>query len=240
MVFTNKLFAIILSVILSIVSSTIAPSSAHPADASDIAIKLDALHELGIAFSEETALLIGQSIDETKSRLADFGFDDAQFSSYPIILSMLGTGKYDEATQQLIPLTNDVYAFDAECYDIEGAYEGFLRAVSRISNGEIRIDNCQSDVSETTLESGIGTQQVAFRLNDKSYDFTAQFYYDWMDCTLIDYVNSILEAQGIDKRLWCMFDGGQGFVVFYNTAEWAQAFWERTGYPLAQGAADAL
>lgn len=240
MVFTNKLFAIILYILMLIAPNTATPFAARPADASDIAIKLDALRALGIAFSEETAFFIEQSIDETKSMLADLGFEGSQFSSYPIILSMLGTGIYDEATQQFIPLTDDVYAFDAECYDIEGAYGDFLLAVSRISNGEIRIDSYRSDVSETTWEAGIGTQQVAFRLNEKSYDFTAQFYYDWMDCTFIDYVNSILEAQGIEKRLWCMFDGGQGFVVFYNTAEWAQTFSARTGCPLARGAADAL
>jgi len=239
MITIHHFLSAMLSVVVLVASFTSSVLITRPDSASDVATKLHVLNELGIEFSEETGRLIEQSIEETKSMFVDLGFDGSQLSSYPIILSRLGTGYYDKEAQCLIPLTNSVYAFDAECYDIAGAYEDFLLSVARISNGEIRIDECHSDVSEATFEAGIGTQEVTFSLNGISCNFTAQFYYDWMDCTIIDYVNQILDEQGIGKSLWCMYDGGQGAIVFYNTAEWAQVFMERTGYPLAVKANEA-
>ncbi|MCL1963694.1 MAG: hypothetical protein FWF69_01355 [Firmicutes bacterium] len=233
MFLVSRLLSAMLSVAILAASYTFSSFSAlRPLSASDITTKLHVLGELGIEFSQETGLSIEQSLYETASTWADLGID-VPISSYPIILSMLGIGKYDPATQGFIPVTNSVYAFDAECLDITKAYGDFLLAVSRISNEEIRIDDYHSEVSEATFEAGIGTQEVTFTLNGNPYRFTAQFYYDWMDCTIIDYVNRILDEQGIDKRLWCMFDDGQGFVVFYNSAEWAREFSRRTNCPLA-------
>ena len=241
--FISRLLAATLSALLALSNPSL-PFSKHPTDTSGVAEKLQVLDALGIEFSEETGLFIEQSIeqwiDEMAARFTDGEMDFTQFASYPAILSMLGTGKYDEATHSLIPVTNSVYAFDAECFDIVGAYGDFLIAVSRISNGEIRIDDYHSDVDMATFEAGKGIQEVTFNFNEKLYHFTAQFYYDWMDCTIIDYVNLILDEQGIDKRLWCMFDGGQGFVVFYNTTEWAREFSNRTGCALAVKAKGAL
>ena len=95
-------------------------------------------------------------------------------------------------------------------------------------------------MDHATFESGTGGQEVLFNLNGKPYTFSAQFDYDWLDCAIIDYLNDILKAEGIANRLWCMFDGEQGFVVLYNTAEWAQTFSERTNYPLALTAGEAM
>ena len=123
---------------------------------------------------------------------------------------------------------------------ITEAYGDFLFAAARISNGEIRIDGYHSDVDHDTFTLGTGAQEVFFNLNGKPYTFSAQFYYDWLDCAIIDYVNDILEEQGIASRLWCMYDGEQGFVVLCNTAEWAQTFSKRTNYPLALKANEAM
>ena len=248
MAFISRLFSAMLSVAILTATYASPRLAARPADTSiaggasglSVAAALHVLGEAGIEFTEETGLYIEQSMEEMTAMLAGWGMDVSQFMTYPVILSMLGTGKYDADTHSFIPLTNSVYAFDAECYDILEAYADFLRAVTRISNDEIRIEAYHSDVEEATLESGIGVQEVFFHLNGKAYCFTAQFYYDWMDCTLIDYVNQILDEQGIAKRLWCMFDGGQGFVVFYNTVEWAREFSERTNCPLALTAHEAL
>lgn len=239
MIFISHFFSIVFSVAILIVStSSLFP--ARPAGISDVATKLHVLEELGIEFSEETRGYIKESVNNSKALWADSGIDASQFSSYPSILLILGTRDYDMVTDSFIPLTDSLYAFDAECFDIIESYGDFLLAVSRISGGEIHVGNYHSDVDESIFESGIGTQEVTFDLNGHPYCFTAQFYYDWMDCGIIDFVNDILDEQEIDKRIWCMYDGGQGFVVFYNTAEWAREFYERTGCPLAVKANEAF
>lgn len=218
--------------ILVLLTTLLCPFQAQALDAFDLAVKFWVLKELGIDFSEETQLDMQVSICETKANLESLGIDATQFTSYPFILSMLGMGKYDEASHSFIPLSNNVFAFDAECIDISEAYGKLLYEVSRISNGEIQIEDYRSDVDEATFEAGIGIQEVVFKLNGEPCHFTAHFYYDWLDCTIIDYVNSLLEGQNTEKRLLYMSDGAQGLVVFYNTVEWAIKFKNQTGYSL--------
>jgi hypothetical protein len=244
MIIVSRLLHALLSVaILTTLSATnnLSPQNAAVyASGASVASMLQTLNEAGIEFSDETGLLIELYMQEMRSKIADLGMDTSQYISYPVILSILGTGRYDTALQSFSPFTNSAYAFDAECYDIVKAYEDFLLSVSRISNGAILIEEYYSDVDEATFKYGIGIQKVFFKLNGQLYCFSAKFFYDWMDCSIIDYVNQILAEQGIDKRLWCMFDGGQGFVVFYNTAEWACRFTELTHCPLALKASEAL
>ena len=48
--------------------------------------------------------------------------------------------------------------------------------------------------------------------------------YDWIDPDILGVFNGLLEQTDAAERFYVIGDNGQGALVFYRTAEWAQAF----------------
>ena len=53
--------------------------------------------------------------------------------------------------------------------------------------------------------------------------------YDWIDPDILGVFNGLLEQTDAAERFYVIGDNGQGALVFYRTAEWAQAFEKATG-----------
>ena len=151
---------------------------------------------------------------------------------YLSLLSSEGYGSYDD-NWVWYPSSDSVYSFDCEVLDTSHMYTYFLRGVLAISGEEFSLTYIEERQDEVDFYSSSGTQTISFRYNDTPYYFRARYMGDWMDCTIIDYVNYVLETEGNPKRLWCIGDGGQGYIVFYNTEEWADQFRETTGLELS-------
>ncbi len=195
----------------------------------------EVLRELG--FSQFTEERMESEAEEYIAILRELSLYFPEWVEYiqePGYLSLLadeGYGSYDD-NWIWHPSSDSVYSFDCEVLDTSRMYTYFLRGVLAISGEEFSLTYIEESQKEVDFYSSTGTQTLSFRYNDTPYYFRARYMGDWMDCTIIDFVNSVLEAEGNAKRLWCIGDGGQGYIVFYNTEEWAEQFNEATGLEL--------
>ncbi|MGI6174349.1 MAG: hypothetical protein ACOYI8_10705 [Christensenellales bacterium] len=145
----------------------------------------------------------------------------------------IGFGNYDYDTGIWTPTSSDVYAFDAEIYDVENMYSLFLQGVASIVPGFEPTDICETieEFDEDTQNAQptqpdamppIGNTAVSFVLNGKRFERVLGFYGDWFNDSAIDWVNEILEQEGFDGRLHIFFDGMQGLYLFYGDAEYGE------------------
>lgn len=158
--------------------------------------------------------------------------NDYMAPDYRGVLSSEGYGNYDD-NWIWHPSSDSVYSFDCESLDSSRMYTYFLRGVLAISGEEFSLTYIEESQKEVDLYSNSGAQTLSFRYNDTPYYFRARYMGDWMDCTIIDFMNNVFETEGNSKRLWCTGDGWQGYILFYNTEEWAKEFQEATGLELS-------
>jgi len=188
--------------------------------------EFDVLRSLGIEISQDDQVHVQAELDEINRWLGE-AVDE--YNRYETIIGILGYGGYDETTYQYISYSDDVYAFDAEAWDIITAYQVLLEAVERMSDGAVCIDNIRTSMTEKLFDAGVGKLLIQFSVNGEECRFIAEFYYDWMDCGIIDYLNNCLEEQGHQHRIWSLYDGGQGLILMCKTKEWMQRFENKTG-----------
>lgn len=194
------------------------------------------LRSLGLEISDEAEEYVRSSADAFWEKLPEeiqkmYGGKEDYFD-LTSILSTLGFGRYDFESDAFEPLTDDIFGFDAEMWDIPGDYLALLEAVARLSGGEVTVSDWEYQVDERALMRGAGEMRLTFSLNGVPCIFDAELMDDWMDCRIIDCVNEYLEAAEIPNRVWCMFDGGQGYILFYNDSDWARRFEDVTGCAL--------
>lgn len=143
------------------------------------------------------------------------------------ILSYTGIGQFDSAMRRWSPSSDTVYSFDMEALDPGKMYTFFLQGISAINQKEFSIDTPKESVA---LDGE--PHKIDFRYNGRPYEFAAKGSGDWFDLRILNFVNSILEENKSNKRLFFLVSGCQTIVIFYNTPEWADAFTEKLGYPL--------
>ncbi len=146
------------------------------------------------------------------------------------LLVSIGMGDYDDTSYTWTPASHDVYAFDAEIFDIENMYALFLQGVQSIVPG---FD--YQDVTETLEEYKVhpalkellaadsrpyeGIKTVSFTLNGHAYQKELDYYGDWFNEEAIAWINEVLGQEGFDGRLYDFFDGGQGLILIYGSQE---------------------
>lgn len=201
-----------------------------------VAEKLGVLTELGLSIPADMERLL-------QEELAEYGWTDFEFS-WPMLLSGIGMGDFCPESGKMEPWTDSFFAFDAEMYDIGGDYGTFLENAARISGGGIQVSDFRCEIDAENEEKWIRDEPAVigldFVLNGRPLHYDAALMSDWMDCAIIDFVNAALEETDGEARLWCMFDGCQGMIVFYGDGEWAQRFEEETGCALATTAEGAM
>ena len=202
--------------------------------------KIETLRGLDIDISEEAAGKVAQAMAEWRDyyERSDWARESPGLldflDSYESLLSMLGNGagEYDEQTWEIIPITDDVYAFDAEMITIQVGYQELLHAVTRLSGGKIDIRNLSMSIPGAVLESGYGAFYMVFQINGKPVRYKAKLRTDWMDENILDFLNEQIRAIDPENQLWAMYDGGQGAILFYRDAAWAERFQAVTGCEL--------
>lgn len=183
------------------------------------------LRELGITNINNE--LITQLEDEWKEYPEDILID-----KMALLLCTIGYGEYDYTTGKWTPSSNKVYSFDMECFDIDNMYQLLFEGISSIGEDELNFSNIIVDTSKVDFDRGIGTQTFQFDLNGKTHVLEGDYYNDWYDIEILDYLNEILENENKAKKLYFMSDGYQSFIVFYCDKEWADLFEKKTGYKL--------
>jgi len=178
---------------------------------------VDALHALGFDVKEDSSLK------------GAFG-DNSGIEAY-MLLAELGMGEYDFESGEWTPSSNQVYAFDAEVFDVAQMYTLFLKGIQSIVP-DIEITDVKEDLSGMTEEmtsseeSGEmtdGTRSVSFLCNGHSYATELISYGDWINPDMIEFMNDVLAKENCPKRLHLLPVMDQIAVLVYCTEEQAAA-----------------
>lgn len=139
-----------------------------------------------------------------------------------------GLGDYDYDTFEWKPLTDRLYAFDAEVFDISNMYGLFLQGVQAIAD-DLTITDVREDLSGMQMEMTEpedprepptdGVRSVAFRCNGHEYAVTLTSLGDWFNSNeFLPFMNEVLEKEHCEKRLWALYGGmDQMLVIVYGT-----------------------
>ena len=145
------------------------------------------------------------------------------------ILLNLGMGEFNEATGEWMPKSNQVYAFDAEVFDVEHMYTLFLQGVQSIVP-DVVISDIQEDLSQMTdgmipsetvewMQTD-GKRTVSFICNDHPYSIELESWGDWINVGMLDYMNDVLEKEGCPNRLHVIsHEMDQLVMLIYSTQE---------------------
>ena len=194
---------------------------------------VQALQNVGIQVPDGAAEATRKRMDEWDAYSERLGMTAIQHSAREYAANLLvyiGMGKYDYTSYTWTPTASDVYAFDAEVFDIGNMYALFLQGVASIVPG---FD--YQDVTETleenevhpTLEEMIaaggfiseGTKTVSFTLNGHGYQKELEYYGDWFNEEAIAWINAVLEQEGFDGRLYEFYDSWQSVILIYGSEE---------------------
>lgn len=145
------------------------------------------------------------------------------------LLLTVGAGEFDFDTLEWTPSSRQIYCFDLEAFNIDQMYTYFLEGVLAINEGEFEITQIEEKLSREQTDKGPKSHKIQFKCNETKYEYDAEVLYDWFDTGILDYMNRVLEKEGISKRLYFMGDGYQECIVLYCTQEWAENFNRLTG-----------
>ena len=194
---------------------------------------VDALRSLGIHIPDEMYTDIKADLEDylDTRKQCDFAVQVTNASFAADLLIAVGQGVYDYEAYAWTPTSSDVYAFDAEVFDVENMYRLFLQGVEAIVPGF----SC-GDVQETLKEGwGLknlligggmraeGVKMVSFRLNGNVYQKDLNYYHDWFDESAVAWINDVLAAEGFPGRLYMLDDGYQGIILIYGDQQRADA-----------------
>lgn len=203
------------------------------------------LEEAGITVTEQViqeAIKSGLKYEEARQEfLASLSEEDKESNTYSIsrpedlaysLLLSIGWGEHDPETWAWTPTSSQVYAFDAEVFNVSGMYTEFFQGVNAIVPGA-PFTEVTEDLSGMTEEMNWaagplwygtdGTRSVSFRCNGQAYSVTLDSYGDWFNKRMIAETNRVLAKEGFPKRLRVVIDGAAQIVVLiYGTEEEAE------------------
>lgn len=143
-------------------------------------------------------------------------------------------GDYNWDTGEWKPLTDKMYAFDAEVFDVENMYTLCLQGIQAIVR-DIEVTDVTEDLSGMTEEMTSvnypyepmtdGVRSVSFKCNGHEYSVTMTSYGDWINAEFFDFMNQVLEKENCPKRLWLLGDGlDQMAAVIYDSSDNARKY----------------
>lgn len=191
------------------------------------------LQSIGIRVPEGAAEETRKKMNEWDAysrRLGMTAFEPSAREYAANLLVSIGMGDYDYTAYTWTPTSSDVYAFDAEIFDIGNMYGLFLQGVQAIVPGfdcqnvtETLEENRETPTPEEMIAAGgqisEGTKTVSFTLNGHSYEKELDYYGDWFNEEAIAWINEVLQREGFDGRLHEFFDGGQGVILIYGSQD---------------------
>lgn len=209
------------------------------------------LQELGYLVDEAMAEKIQNTKNELMERLQEAdqlppemmqAYQVRQDSEEQFITDLLidwGTGDYNFDTGEWTPTSRQVYAFDAEIFDIERMYTLFLLGVQSIVP-DVQITDVKEDLTGLMEEMeeadnpyeppSDGVRSVSFLCNGHPYDAELKSYGDWFNMGMLEFMNQVLEKEGCEKQLHMvagMMD--QMVVLIYDMEEKAARLRELMG-----------
>lgn len=179
---------------------------------------------LGIELDDAAYDRAIQSYQEQLRWFAEFGFAEQyatkEHFAYVLLLDQ-GIGHFDEETWAFTPASDQVYALDAEVFNVGVMYTDFLKGVQAIVDDAV-FDNVKEDLSGVDWEwNGFsmtdGHRDVAFTCNGHPYAKRLDSYGDWLNPEIIDFVNEALRKEGCRGQLYAVSDSfDQMLILIYG------------------------
>ncbi len=155
---------------------------------------------------------------------ADFEVDISELSANDLLL-VAGIGDLSKGFEHWSPRTDQVYAFDAEVFDIERMYTLFLQGVQAIVP-EIEITDIHEDLSKITDEmkpsptypwmETDGLRSVSFLCNGHPYSIELESNGDWFNTKFFDFMDQVLSKEKCTKQLYEFQSMIQYVIVVYT------------------------
>ena len=141
------------------------------------------LEEMGFIMTDEMYEKVCAEMDEYLEIVSGFeGFEQfmdqyrsREYFAYTM-LTYLGTGEYDLETFERTPVSDKVYAQDAEVFNVDKMYTEFLEGVDYIIP-DAEFTEIHEDLSGLTEDLG-GRRSVSFRCNGSPYEAKLDSYGD--------------------------------------------------------------
>ena len=215
----KSLFAFILAWALAFSSAYAAGSPVTDGD-------LDAaerLRKIGFEISDEWLVSYAEETAAYREQPASYGYDFFPFeqdTAAYYMLQSLGLGQWNDEEEDYTPVSDQIYAFDAEVWDIERMYTVFLSRAAEIVPG-LTIGDIREDLSglNDNLE---GRRAVSFTMDDVEFGLTLQSMRDWLNTEIVDYVNECLSRLDYDGQLYVVSDDVDQIVMLvYGSKAWA-------------------
>lgn len=177
---------------------------------------IEQLRQLGFDLTETVSASIGRELN-----------CDINTLSVTDLLLGLGLGDYDYDTDQWTPRSSQVYAFDAEIFNVEKMYTLFLQGVQTIVP-DIQITDVREDLSGMTDEMTFdqdfavppnnGKRSVSFNCNGHPYSIELDSYGDWFNNAMFDFMDHVLEKENCPFKLY-EFPAQMQFVIMIYCSE---------------------
>lgn len=185
------------------------PALAEQAEMPVLQSAREALETLGYPISDEAVaqtLAYHRRLQEWSERTG-VQFSDRWENREEVAYQLLqcqGLGVYDYDALTWLPTSERVYAFDAEFFHVAGMYTEFLQGVQAIMP-EAKITAVREDLSGMDDDLG-GSRKVYFDFNEHSYVVTLRSDGDWFNGEMIEFINQVLETEGLPNRLHMVSD----------------------------------
>lgn len=183
-----------------------------------------AVEKLGYSISDEAFAMALEQHRMMQAWYAQSGLQEATDQGdlvYQLLLCQ-GIGEYDYDTLTWTPMSDKIYVFDAEFFNIVGMYTEFLQGVQAIMP-DAQITAVREDLSGMD-EYLDGSRKVYFDFNGHSYVVTLKSDGDWLNGEIIDFLNQVLKTEGMAKRLHIVSDGWDQMVfLIYGSQKDAEA-----------------
>lgn len=186
---------------------------------------LEKLKDLGI-----DATSMEQTLTDSVLRMPDDMLADMEKEQIlGLLLDDMGMGVHDEEHDVSFCMSEQIYSFDMEVFDIEQIYTHFLEGLSMIVKEDFTFTDIEEDTGKVDFEAGTGIQTIHFCCNGKHCQYDAKVVDDWFDPGMLTYINQVIKEYNTGKCLYVASDGWQNCILFYQTEEWARRFQESLG-----------
>lgn len=115
---------------------------------------------------------------------------------YNLLLSVFGS-EYEKEDEEWEANSNNIYHFDTECVEDNGAYITVLNNLKRISNGSFDIETVNDSVDIEARKAN-----VSFFYRGKEHKWNLKVDDDWFDVNLIEKINKLMKINGESKQFY--------------------------------------
>lgn len=212
----QRILSVFLAIILLMVF--IRPAHAEEGLRDEVRARLE---DSNFVMTDEMYEQVCQEMDEYLEMVSGFeGFEqfigDYQTREYfaYTMLMYLGMGDYDWETFERTPVSDQIYAQDAEVFNVDQMYTEFLEGVDYIIP-DAEFTDIQEDLSGLKYDSYFseGVRSVSFKCNGNTYEKELASYGDWLNTEIISFVNEVLEKEGCTSHLRVVSDESDQMIM---------------------------